>query len=123
MTRMRAISSPGGMDPAGPPPAARQRLRRSLSRSLVDHRAQAGLGDVRVPVALVDEVVPDMALAVDDEALGHRLDAPRRRDLAEVVVAGGWVEVDLKRRSLRQRLAHRLPVPIRGQRDDLEVVA
>src|SRR4051812_14533515 len=54
----------------------------------VDHGPQAALGHRRLPVALVDEVRPDSALAIDQRALGHRLDAPRRGDLADVLVAG-----------------------------------
>ena len=55
---------------------------------LVDHGAQAGLRDRRLPVALVDEVRADHAVAIDQRALGHRLDAPRRGDRADVAVAG-----------------------------------
>src|SRR3954468_7262945 len=71
----------------------------------VDHGAQAGLGDVGVPVALVGEVRADLALAIDQRALGHRLDAPRRGDLADVAVAGRRIDPDLERRAVGQRLA------------------
>src|SRR5690242_10127002 len=82
---------------------------RAMSVS-VDHRTQAGLGDVRLPVALVDEVRADVALAIDQRRLGHRADAPRLRDLADVAVALGLVEVDVKRQAVRQRLV------VRGER-------
>src|SRR5690349_14169322 len=51
----------------------------------VDHGAQAGLRHRRLPVALVHEVRADVALAIDQRALGHRLDAPRRGDPPDVL--------------------------------------
>src|SRR5215475_9086283 len=56
---------------------------RAISGSVrVDHRAQAGLGHRQGPVALVDEVRADDALAIDQRALRKRGDAPRPGDLA-----------------------------------------
>src|SRR5215470_11829442 len=49
---------------------------------LVEHGLDAGLGGRRRPVALVDEVRADPALAIDQHALGHLLDAPPPRDRA-----------------------------------------
>src|SRR5215813_12079836 len=41
--------------------------------SLVYHGSQAGLRNRRLPIALVDEVRAQVALAVDQRALGHLL--------------------------------------------------
>src|SRR3954463_8396764 len=59
--------------------------RRAMRSVRVDHRTQAGLGDRQRPVALVDDVRADVALAVDQRALRHLRDAPGRGDLADVL--------------------------------------
>src|SRR5689334_8766286 len=46
-------------------------MTRTRAMLLVEHRADAGLGGVRRPVALVHEVRADPALAIDQRALGH----------------------------------------------------
>src|SRR5215813_12406166 len=47
---------------------------RAMGSVAVDHGAQAGLGHRHGPVALVDEVRADVALAVDQRALRHLRD-------------------------------------------------
>src|SRR5438874_1763504 len=76
-------------------------ITRAMKASVsVDDRAQASLGDRRLPVALVDEVRADVALAVDQRGFGNRVDPPRDRDLADVVVAGGRIEQHLERHAV-----------------------
>src|SRR5678815_4815688 len=117
-TRTSALAPSRAVDTTWPRPDSTLRIRRTTSGSssmtrtratsvAVDHRAQAGLRDRRLPVALVDEVRADVAAAIDQRALGHRLDAPRRRDLADVLVAGRRIEQHLERRAIGQRLAER----------------
>src|ERR1044071_2515371 len=80
---------------------------RAMESVAVDHRAQAGLRHRQGPVAPVDEVRADDALAGDQRALRYRRDAPRRGDLADVPVALRRIEQHLERCAIGQRLAER----------------
>src|SRR5512143_4052416 len=71
---------------------------------LVDHRSQAGLGDRGLPVALVRKVRANATLAIDECALGHRVDAPRCGDRADVTGPLRRIEEHLERHAVRQRL-------------------
>src|ERR1043165_7976231 len=82
---------------------------RAMESVAVDHRAQAGLRHRQGPVALVDEVRADDALAVDQRALRDRGDAPRRGDLADGPVAGGRIEQHVERGAVGQRLVEHRP--------------
>src|SRR5262245_22009396 len=120
LTRTSALAPSRAVCTACPRPDRTFRISRTTSGSssmtrtramLVvrfDHRAQTGLRHVRLPLALVGEVRADVALAIDQRALGHGLDAPRRRDLADVLVARRRVEQHLDRRAVGQALAIRL---------------
>src|SRR5262245_38223823 len=111
LTRTSALAPSRAVETTWPRPDSTLRIRRTASGSssmtrtramliAVDHRAQAGLGDRGLPVALVDEVRADVAAAIDQRALGHRLDAPRRGDLADVLVARRRIEQHLERRAI-----------------------
>src|SRR5689334_6216510 len=70
---------------------------RAMLLVFVEHGLDAGPGGRRGPVALVDEVRADPALAVDQRALGHLLDAPLPRDRADRVIALRRVEQHVER--------------------------
>src|SRR4051812_26221553 len=89
---------------------------RAMGSAGVDQRLQAGLDHRQLPVAPVAEVRADVALAIDQRALRNRRDAPRRRDLADVLVAVGLIEQHLERRAAGQRLAERRGHALHGRR-------
>src|SRR4029079_18406890 len=96
-TRTSAVAPSRGVETTWPRPDSTLRIRRTTSGSssmtrtratsvAVDDRAQASLCEPRLTVARAHDTRADVAAAIDQRTLGHRLDAPRRGDLADVLV-------------------------------------
>src|SRR3954469_19205593 len=74
---------------AGEPPSREELLRQCLLDLRLEHAIEVGLGD------RADQLVGDIAVAADDEAFRHAVDAPFHRGAAIAVGAGRreWIAI------------------------------